>query len=165
MLADGLGHGPLAASAAERAAEVFSANPFDSPASILQNMHQSLKSTRGVAVAVALVNQTSGKVNYAGIGNIAAVLISSSRSRQGMISHHGTLGVQINSIRELEYTLPDRGLLIMHSDGLQSRWTLDGLPGLASRYADVIAATLYRDFGRGRDDASVMVLRLGVDHD
>ena len=44
-------------------------------------------------------------------------------------------------------------LAVMHSDGLTTHWPID-------RYADVgrdptlIAAVLYRDFHRGRDDAT-----------
>jgi len=48
----------------------------------------------------------------------------------------------------------------MHSDGLQSHWRLDQYPGLAQRDAALIAAVLYRDFARGRDDVSVVVQRM-----
>ena len=49
---------------------------------------------------------------------------------------------------------------MMHSDGLQSHWRLDRYPGLAQRDAALIAAVLYRDFTRGRDDVSVVVQRM-----
>ena len=47
----------------------------------------------------------------------------------------------------------------MHSDGLGTRWDLAKYPGLAARHTALIAGVLYRDFQRGRDDATVVVLR------
>ena len=48
----------------------------------------------------------------------------------------------------------------MHSDGLQSRWNLRDYPGLALRHPAVVAALLHRDFTRGRDDVTVLAIRL-----
>jgi hypothetical protein len=42
---------------------------------------------------------------------------------------------------------------------LTSRWTLDGYPGLGERHPQLLATLLYRDHRRGRDDATVVVLR------
>ena len=39
LVADGLGHGPLAATAAQAAAQVFCARPFDAPSMTLRNCH------------------------------------------------------------------------------------------------------------------------------
>jgi hypothetical protein len=50
-------------------------------------------------------------------------------------------------------------LLILHSDGLATRWDLSRYPGLALRHPTLVAATLYRDFTRGRDDVTVFVAR------
>jgi hypothetical protein len=47
----------------------------------------------------------------------------------------------------------------MASDGIGSRWDLAGYPGLAQRSPTLVAAVLYRDFQRGNDDATVVVLR------
>ncbi len=47
----------------------------------------------------------------------------------------------------------------MHSDGLGTHWDLDGYPGpAAQRHPALIAGVLYRDFARGRDDATVIVV-------
>jgi hypothetical protein len=47
----------------------------------------------------------------------------------------------------------------MHSDGLSSHWSLDPYPGLRLRHPALIAAVLYRDFSRHRDDVTVLVGR------
>jgi hypothetical protein len=49
----------------------------------------------------------------------------------------------------------------MHSDGLASRWDLGAYPGLRVHDPALIAAALYRDFARGRDDVTVLAARAG----
>jgi len=49
--------------------------------------------------------------------------------------------------------------LQMHSDGLSSGACVEAYPGLAARDPALIAGVLYRDFGRGRDDATVVVAK------
>jgi hypothetical protein len=47
----------------------------------------------------------------------------------------------------------------MHSDGLATQWNLGAYAGLQTRHPSLIAAVLYRDFVRGRDDVTVVVAR------
>jgi hypothetical protein len=47
----------------------------------------------------------------------------------------------------------------MHSDGISARWRADAYPGLAKAHPALVAGIIYRDFGRPRDDATVLVLR------
>ena len=156
MLADGLGHGPLASDAAEAAGAAFDAEPFAAPRAVIETAHGRMHGTRGGAVAVARVD--GGALRYAGVGNISGSVVSPSGS-QGLVSHNGTAGVQVRKVQEFDYAFPPDGMLVMHSDGLQTRWSLDGYPGLALRRPAVVAALLYRDFSRGRDDLTVAVVR------
>jgi hypothetical protein len=64
----------------------------------------------------------------------------------------------VRKFQEFEYPWSADAVLVMHSDGLQTRWDLAKYPGLLRRHPAVIAAVLYRDFRRGRDDATVVVL-------
>jgi hypothetical protein len=50
-------------------------------------------------------------------------------------------------------------VLVLHSDGLHSRWDLSSYAGLIVRHPAVIGAVLLRDFRRQRDDASVVVVK------
>ena len=74
FLADGLGHGLLAAEAATRAREVFLARPRLDPADVVGLMHDSLRPTRGAAVAVADIDRGREVVCFAGVGNVAGFL-------------------------------------------------------------------------------------------
>ena len=49
----------------------------------------------------------------------------------------------------------------MHSDGMTTRWKLGSYPGLDRHTPATVAGVLYRDTLRGRDDATVLVARLG----
>jgi len=162
MIADGLGHGPSAAEASNRAATLFDESSAEgpSPSAFCTRAHPLLMGSRGAALAIANVS-ASGRVKYAGVGNIAGALVGEMRI-QGLASQNGTIGVVTRAAREVEYDWPDRGVLIMHSDGLSNRWSLDAHQGLASRHPAVIAGVLYRDCLRGRDDATIVVVKKGT---
>ncbi len=158
MVADGLGHGPAAAEASHRARRVFAENPFLDFVPFFERTHAALAGSRGAAVARAHVTGPTG-LSYASVGNISGSLLGPAESR-GLPFQNGTLGV--HSFRKLDYATyawPDRGLLVLHSDGLTTRWNMARYPGLQSRHPAVVAGVLYRDHLRGRDDATVVVAR------
>ena len=158
LVADGLGHGPLAAAASKAAVSAFVSKPFDPPASIMTALHRATSGTRGVAAACALLHPGEAKVDYAGVGNICGSIVTGGRQR-GMVSHNGTLGMQLVRTQQFEYPWPIDSLVVLHSDGLSARWNMELYPGLIQRHAAIIAGILYRDFGRERDDATVIVAR------
>ena len=98
-------------------------------------------------------------LRFAGVGNIAAAIVERGSSRS-LASMAGTAGRQVRTLRSFDYELPKQGLLVMHSDGCRTGWSLDSDPGLRRRSPLMIAATLIRDYERGRDDVSVVVLPL-----
>jgi anti-sigma regulatory factor (Ser/Thr protein kinase) len=155
MLVDGLGHGTFAAEAAQVGVRAFAASPWEAPGITLSNAGRLMTKTRGGAAACALVEGSS--VSYSGVGNIGGTLISAEKS-QGLVSHAGTLGLQHRRPQQFEYTRPPGSLLIMHSDGVSARWNLRERPGLLVVHPALIAAVLYRDFGRNKDDSTVLVL-------
>jgi anti-sigma regulatory factor (Ser/Thr protein kinase) len=159
IMADGLGHGPLAAEAASEAIQVFHAEVHREPERILLDIHKALAKTRGAAVAIAEVLHDKSLVNYAGAGNIVGTTLAAGKTRS-MVSLDGTVGHSVARFRQFAYPWESNAALIMHSDGLSARWNLDQYPGLASRHPALIAAVLYRDFARKRDDASILVSRL-----
>lgn len=158
LVADGLGHGPQAAAAAEAAMASFAADPDRPPAEIVERSHEALRQTRGAAMAVARVEPGAGRLRYAGVGNISGVVLGGER-QQNMVSHSGTVGHQMRRVQEFVYEWGAGAVLVMHSDGLTTSWRLDRYPGLLRRHPSLVAATLYRDATRGRDDATVVVLR------
>jgi hypothetical protein len=158
LVADGLGHGPDAAQASHRAVELFGERPTDAPGAALERLHAGLRPTRGAAAAIVEIDLDRGQASFAGVGNIAGAVVTSGVARN-MVSHNGTLGRDARRIAEFTYPFGPDALLVLHSDGLSSRWSLDAYPGLAARQPGVIAGVLYRDFRRERDDATIVVAR------
>lgn len=157
MVADGLGHGPLAATASQAVAQAFAERPFEPPSEAMKRYHGKLSGSRGAAAAVAILDWQQAKVTYGGVGNISGSIASSERSK-GMVSHNGALGVQLLRTQQFEYQVVPGSKVVMHSDGLSARWSLTNYPGLVQRHESVIAGVLYRDHARARDDATVVVL-------
>jgi anti-sigma regulatory factor (Ser/Thr protein kinase) len=156
MVADGLGHGTFAAQAAHSAVAAFESSPFDAPTQVLERAHRATSGSRGAAAACARIGADGG-LAYAGVGNISGFLVSAERT-QGMVSHGGTLGVKLSKIQQFDYRRAPHALVVMHSDGISARWDLKSKPGLMQRHPAIIAAILYRDHGRSRDDSTIVVV-------
>lgn len=158
LVADGLGHGQGAAEASLPAIRTLEEDPQAFPQKVIQNCHQHMRGGRGAAVATARIDIDASELRYCGVGNIAGCIYHAD-SRQHLISHNGIVGVNMLKAQEFTNTWNDDSMLIMHSDGLGTKWTLDQYPGLEKRHSAVIAAVLHRDFTRGRDDATIVVIK------
>ncbi len=158
LVADGLGHGVYAHEAAQAAVDTFHAHARAEPGAILDACHRALARTRGAVVATAKVFASAERGTFAGVGNIVSRVEGPDRGRH-LISHDGTVGHTMRKVQEYSFPWPRGALLILHSDGLGTHWSLASYPGLASRHPALIAAVLYRDHERGRDDVAVVVLR------
>ena len=156
VLCDGLGHGPLAATAAMEAVTAVLEEPAAEPAVLVERAHRRMNHTRGGAIGVV---QVAGPViRFAGLGNIAAMILAEG-ARKGMLSVPGIAGHQARTIRQFEYDAPPGAAIILHSDGISHRWEPRLLPGLNARDPLVVAAALLAEAGSGRDDAGVLVLK------
>lgn len=159
LIVDGLGHGLPAFDAAKEALRAFWKHAKEHPESILNALHGALRATRGAVAAVAEVDWRKRELRYAGAGNIAGTLVPVEGRAASLVSHPGTLGQSVPRFQEFTQRWPDDGLLILHSDGLSSHWTLEPYPGLTRKHPSLIAGVLYRDFASRRDDVVVLVGR------
>ena len=161
MVADGLGHGASAADASAEAVRVFLKSTADAPGDLLQQIHRALRGTRGAAVSVARIEFEQRVLRFAGLGNVAGVVVSpvhpEAPKLHAMVSLNGTAGHEVRQIREFNYAFAPGDLLVLHSDGLSSNWNLPNNPGLLSKHPSVIAGALYGDHARLRDDVCVLV--------
>ena len=161
LVIDGLGHGLLAAEAARAGVDAWQPERHTGIADALSGIHHAMRHTRGAAGAIAEIDGDARLVRFVGVGNISAsILMDSGRVRQA-VSHNGTLGHEARHFREFAYPWEQDGLLVVHSDGMTTHWSLDAYPGVARRHPAIVAGVLYRDFSRGRDDVTVLVCREG----
>jgi anti-sigma regulatory factor (Ser/Thr protein kinase) len=157
LVADGLGHGPDAAEASVEAVRLFHRYNGHSVANLIEYVHNGLRGTRGAAVSIARFDAPAKKITFSGIGNVAGMTAVAGETKR-MVSMPGTAGFNARKIQSFDYPF-ERGLVILYSDGLASSWTIDRYVNLAKLHPSLIAAILYRDFTRRRDDATVLVAK------
>lgn len=158
LMADGLGHGPEAAKASDAAAGTFAKAPHDDLGQTVMAVHRALQSTRGAAVCALRIDTASATVSYTGAGNIVGRVLSGVFDKS-IMTQHGTAGMQVRKPEVTSFELPAHALVILHSDGLETRWTAERIRPLLQRDPTLVAAVLLRDHTRHRDDATVVVLR------
>jgi anti-sigma regulatory factor (Ser/Thr protein kinase) len=158
LFCDGLGHGMGAHQAMMEAKDAFATQGGDRPAEILAGLHERLRPTRGAAAALVRVQPENRLLTFAGVGNISGFVRSAS-GQQRTLSQNGVVGHNLVNVKELSYAWKGDLITIFHSDGLSAKWDLDTYPGLATRQPAMIAAVLYRDFKRVRDDNLVVVAK------
>lgn len=156
LVVDGLGHGPRAAEARDRALELFD-RAFDGDMErFVDRANDALRATRGAAMG--LLAARGAQLEYVGLGNIGGWLRRDGAVHR-LVSLPGTLGLKVlrPPLRRFQHPWTAGSVAILCSDGLQgeppaddSLWTLE--PGL-------LAASLYVDLATGRDDAAVAVVR------
>lgn len=160
VLCDGLGHGVGANVATTAAKAGFLAADTTEPGAMIAVLHDRLRRTRGAAVAVVRIEPAARRIRFAGIGNISG-LVRGDASQMRTLSQNGVVGHNAGRIREVEYAWEGALLAVFHSDGLSAKWDLETYQGLATRQPMMIAAVLYRDFKRERDDNLVVVMKTG----
>jgi anti-sigma regulatory factor (Ser/Thr protein kinase) len=158
MVADGLGHGPDAAKAAEAARAVFIADPRADLRDGMQRTHVALQTTRGAALCLATLDSATMRLAYVGAGNIAGRVLSGMYDR-AIATQHGTAGAQIRKPEPATLDMPEHAMLVLHSDGIETRWRAEYLRPVLQQSPTLVAALLLRDHTRHRDDATIVVLR------
>lgn len=158
MVADGLGHGPGAAVASNAATSLVAQSADQAPAVVLQRAHSALQGTRGAAVAVSKIDPVNTRINFAGVGNISVCVFYTNHCRH-LLSHNGIVGSNLRKLQEFSESWESDALLVAHSDGINTRWNLDNYPELRHCHPALIAAVIYRDFSRERDDVTIVVIK------
>jgi len=155
---DGLGHGPAAAVAAQRARDLLRARPDLPPEEALRACHEALRGTRGAVISIAWMAVDAHEVVYAGIGNVEAQLRQGGRT-QRLVAYRGIVGVTLPTPRSVVSALERDWLLLVHTDGVSARFAVESVPEVASPTPEVLATAVLAGWGRATDDATVVVAR------
>jgi anti-sigma regulatory factor (Ser/Thr protein kinase) len=158
MVVDGLGHGPQAALTTAVAMRYFERCTHTSPVDIMTGLHQAMRPTRGAVAAVAALHPETSTLRYAGVGNIAGVMMGADGTRRHLMSFDGTLGYQVRVIRDAVHDWTSGSWFAMFSDGVSPRLDASAYPGLSQHDPALAASVLYRDFHRTNDDATILVV-------
>ena len=158
LVADGLGHGELAAEASQAAVGVFEKEPFAELKDSLEESHVVLRMTRGAALTQAHLDADAGNLTAAGAGNVM-IRVANGVFNRAILPQNGTVGLQMRRVETTAMQWPAHALVVCYSDGLQSRWPPEAITSLLGKDPALAAAILVRDYVRGRDDVTVMVVR------
>ena len=180
VLADGLGHGRKAQEAAKKAVSIVehvartgnlvakstsSGAAFSSRVSLPElfvSIHESLKETIGAALGIAYVVVETGRVQFAGVGNILLRRVGSADTR--MVCRDGIVGLPGKGPivpKTVELVMAPGDLLLLTSDGIEEGFGLAEYSGLFSDSAASVARTVVERFAKNHDDATCLALRYG----
>jgi len=160
-VADGLGHGPLAADAAQRALAALQEHASGQISALVQRAHDACRATRGVALSLAAFNTQDDTLTWLGIGNIEGLLLrtrppASTPRHQWMLVHAGVVGYSLPVLRPSSVPLAPNDTLVMATDGIHPRFA----DGLNPRDApQQLADRILEASAKGNDDALVVVVR------
>ena len=160
FLGDGLGHGIEAKAAVDAAGDFFLTCDETSPVEIIRQMHEKVRRTRGLVASIAILNKANLTWTMCGVGNIA-VRVYTGLEFKNYISFNGTVGLNIpKSLKDSTFDAEKNQCVIMSSDGVRSRWSINQYPSILKYDNSILAAAIYRDNFRGNDDASVLVAKV-----
>lgn len=160
LFGDGLGHGPNAKEAVDVAKKHFYESESVDPTEIIRLIHDKVRKTRGLVASVAVLDKKRNAWAVCGVGNIIARLYSGIEYRNYM-SYNGTIGLNIpKSMNSTILPVERSQHLVMCSDGIQTRWTLNAYPSIFKYDPTILAGAVLKDFNRGTDDASVLIAKV-----
>jgi anti-sigma regulatory factor (Ser/Thr protein kinase) len=160
MLGDGLGHGPQAKEAMDKAIDCFAKSTHNDPVDLLREIHEVVRKTRGLVATIAVWDKIRVEWRICGVGNISTRVYNGIQYKNYM-PYNGTLGLNIpHSMNSTVHAAEKNQHLVMCSDGIQSRWDLNRYPAIFRYDGIILASCLYKDYVRGTDDASVLVVKV-----
>ncbi|MBN1178853.1 MAG: SpoIIE family protein phosphatase [Anaerolineae bacterium] len=158
---DGLGHGDKAAEVARAAIDTLDEHAGEPVVALLERCHRALlKTRRGAVMSLAAFDGHAGTVTWVGIGNVRGVLLRANpgaeRPRESLLLRGGIVGYQIPTPRPVVLPIAPGDTLIFATDGIRSGF-VEELN--AHDTPQAIADRIFEAFGRGTDDALVLVAR------
>ena len=161
-VADGLGHGAEAATAAKAAIAALERHATESPVRLIEQCHRALQGTRGVVMSVAVFGRADRSMTWLGVGNVEGLLLygdgqpRSGSARASLVARGGIVGSELPRLHPVVVPIAPGDTLIFATDGIREGFA-EGLPPDAApqQLADQILARHYK----GTDDALVLVAR------
>jgi anti-sigma regulatory factor (Ser/Thr protein kinase) len=154
---DGLGHGEAAQQAA-LAAQTFIQSHYDLPLDgMFQGVSRACRGTRGVVMAFAQFASPT-EMALANLGNVEIRAWSGAERVQFAVKR-GILGVGDSHAVVQQHRWNPGWTLVLHSDGLHTRWQWSDFPGLERAPAQAIADKLLNELAKEDDDATVVTVK------
>lgn len=154
---DVTGHGERAHELGNRIGSLVRSNARQSPGTLINLLHRSLKATIGAAVGIIAVNAAQARFSYAGVGNIGAARVTGERWKG--VPRDGLLGTRLPTVQEHHGALASGDAFLMWSDGIPELLGPRFLASNRSAGAQDVARQLVHTLGKPHDDAGCIVFR------
>jgi anti-sigma regulatory factor (Ser/Thr protein kinase) len=160
-LCDGLGHGPEAREASNKAVDAIAKNSDLGLREIADVVNEEMKGLRGCVLAVVRFTAHSRVLQCLLAGDIRVHLYHFRDSHFFTPTPFviGDRNLRSRRLRVEETMAAPGSVLVMFTDGLESRTSLKGQLDLLRRPSLVIAQGVLEEHSRGTDDALVLVAR------
>lgn len=157
-VADGLGHGPLAALASGPAMTTVKQRWSEPLLDIFAAVDRELHGTRGAVMQLLRLDEGTSQLSTVGVGDTRSYVVDVREARP-LPSVPGTLGSKAQGrTRRVERTsVQAHELLLLATDGLSSKASIP--PALWAKHPIEIAHQLLLRFGRDNDDVTILVAR------
>ena len=157
---DGLGHGPDAQLASEECAAILKSRMGAPLLDLIRAAHDGLRSTRGVAMTLGLIDAQRGRLEWVAIGNVEGLVLRPGLPRgprhDAVVQRGGVVGYRLPPLKVSEVALEPNDVIVLATDGIKGGFgdQLE-LPLGVRDLADDIA----QRFTKRSDDALVLVAR------
>lgn len=154
---DGLGHGKQAEKAANAAVNYLAHHLSEPLPDIFAGCNVALRNTRGVAMGIAIIDQDSEKLTYAGIGNTRAMVVGEKTIR--LSSNFGIVGAGYKTLNSETVRITTGNLVILYTDGLEEMVDITGYDEVLHANVQRLAEKLIEDWRILTDDAAVLIYK------
>jgi anti-sigma regulatory factor (Ser/Thr protein kinase) len=160
-VADGIGHGPDARTASNRAMEGLGSKVDWKLEDIVVSLNQELSGTHGCAITIIRYDKAFRTAECVSLGDVQAHLYHLKDAHfftpTPLVLAAGQF--QKQRVRVEKVAVQPGSLLVMFTDGLKSRTTLKGQLEVLRQPPIAIAEHLLENYSRPDDDALVLVVR------
>ncbi len=161
---DGTGHGHEAEKVATTALDYVGEHLELTPQDIFNGCDRALSGTRGAVMCLAMVDNRTGVLTFAGVGDASGKIFRSHRMTSlPLPMQDGVLGRGARTIRLHTEPLDEGDVVVVHTDGVTKRIDLTGYDDDVFGDAQALAEQILADFGRKTDDGAVLVMRCEAD--
>jgi anti-sigma regulatory factor (Ser/Thr protein kinase)/serine/threonine protein phosphatase PrpC len=157
VVVDGLGHGREAHEAAKAATRLVRREPSLDLAYLMQQLDRRLQDTVGAALSLCSIDLDSGVVRYLAVGNTVLRIEGERSHRIGAMT--GTVGSRLKASRVETATLAPGDVLLIHTDGISERLSVEDYPQLRYQSPEVVVEKVLSRYGKRHDDASIVAAR------
>lgn len=157
-VADGLGHGPEAAVAAETAMACIGSALDMSLEQLFLHCDGCLQLTRGVALSVVVIEKQSGLMTLASVGNIRTLLIEKDKDRR-FGATRGIVGGGYGRLKPDRFTIQVGDVLALFSDGLDEFADVRKAILSTTDLTAQCAASLLEKLANRADDAALLLYK------